>query len=1429
MASTGPPSQANASEIPVPGINESDDDLEVLTAESDRWLVIHGRSKLVRVVGVERKGVVVPVEDTLPVCVDDLEDECVLIGFDRLGNKVFKEYNWRKPETHDLIVRGGFWTGRVEFCLKDGWKDKVVKEQECYEVNIKKGRKELNDHEVPPERRNGLAKAKVKEWAKLVDSGAIKVHTGNAAKRIKDLKARWCVRGYLDPDLLQLDTAVHSCVVMHLTHNEDASSLTCRLEEFLEYKKAWWQCFSKKLCSLGMRVSKFDPCVFYYYSNKQIAGVIALHVDDLCTGGNEDFQKNVLQPLRSMFPFKHWKVGAGEFLGKQLEQKPDGSIVISQGEYARQVKGIDMCRERRREKSEPVTEDERRQLRGVLGGINWLVTSSRPDLAAWCSLMQQRVSEATVNDLIETNKLVSLCHDNSQAHVWIRSIPLQDVQFAMLSDASWANAQGCCSQAGYLIAACDKQLPQGSWGVFSVLRWRSYKQDRQTHSTLGAELLALSRGLSEARWMRSMWCEAVNHGYELRQDRTWSCRVPITAVIDCKPVFDHVEGPMISVKDKRVAIEMMLVKEDIAAYNISLRWMATKQMIVDVLTKRGAPMVLFRKVLQRGEFVLTEDEEIAEAFAVGIVFIKVPLATSDSHECGHGKVKVLRDWMLIWLWMGVLSVIGRAMLVAYFNRGTALGFEDLKAVGLLAAPVFYIKRSIADMLALENMAMKRECKICLEGISDKGFVQVGDDKGLAPMKESAFVALARHRKEIQVESQYAAGDSEHALNTGDMRWIGFIARGVRGRQNRLLPMLLGPALVGSLLALATINLAVIFVNMTSSPRLAGLLTHAPVWPTFNPNTKEYMTVAHASESIYGVTAVVNPLETTGVSVQAVGKPLLNSTSAVIVESLSLAEPVYPQEVSIEVEDTVATASYRLQVFRWAVFPESIIISGDVRGRQFSQCIPWGYLYHNNTVHLPKGLATMHVRLIYSHYEMSFPKRRSHNAFSTRFDATLPREECGKYGISLWEQATMWQYTGHGCMYGLQPRWSNCGQTHRSRTERYLQYYDANISGSLCIVTGARSDCHTMLKSSASLVISTPDILPESAKDTHFWFDVPLTLQSGIVDVLGAHSLYQPADGFTFTLRKRTLASIFRVVLAFAHGIEVHREGWNLTVADSAALANATLMNVTILSEDVDCYMKSLSLKNGTRLNRTLTSTRVCEQDPMADECQDGWKPSSSFTLPLVFLKEHSLALSQSHSSGHSDVQLFGQAACRSMEDLDEPFASVAPVAVSLQIRQHRAMEFVTVLVSGQDVQAQSSAESCWRKFNVCVIDVRATWALQQQASKVYVTFVPRKDCSVSWGRHKTIEEDSDGFGEEGPLHTENASAKDLCEIPSLNVTRECGGSLKSSTIQAFVDSSMKPHRLLVKFEADVSCRDSFFTHRRVFLELQLSDWSNARL
>ena len=105
--------------------------------------------------------------------------------------------------------------------------------------------------------------------------------------------------------------------------------------------------------------------------------------------------------------------------------------------------------------------------------------------------------------------------------------------------------------------------------------------------------------------------------------------------------------------------------------------------------------------------------------------------------------------MLLWMWFGIVLTMSWAVQVVYFNQNNdGLGFEDFKAIGVLASPIFYMKKSVSDMWSLEDVAVRQECKIGLEGISGSNSVQIGDERGIKPIEESAFVALARHRKEI---------------------------------------------------------------------------------------------------------------------------------------------------------------------------------------------------------------------------------------------------------------------------------------------------------------------------------------------------------------------------------------------------------------------------------------------------------------------------------------------------------------------------------------------------------------------------------------------------------------------------------------------------------------------------------------------------------
>ena len=111
-----------------------------------------------------------------------------------------------------------------------------------------------------------------------------------------------------------------------------------------------------------------------------------------------------MKRLKERYPFNHWHEKKGSFLGRWLEQLPSGDITIQQTEYAKSVKGIETSPQRKMEKDSPTTDEEKRQMNAVLGSIKWLVTGSRPDLAAGCSLLQQRVAKYVVEDMCDVNR-----------------------------------------------------------------------------------------------------------------------------------------------------------------------------------------------------------------------------------------------------------------------------------------------------------------------------------------------------------------------------------------------------------------------------------------------------------------------------------------------------------------------------------------------------------------------------------------------------------------------------------------------------------------------------------------------------------------------------------------------------------------------------------------------------------------------------------------------------------------------------------------------------------------------------------------------------------------------------------------------------------------------------------------------------------------
>ena len=56
-------------------------------------------------------------------------------------------------------------------------------------------------------------------------------------------------------------------------------------------------------------------------------------------------------------------------------------------------------------------------------------------------------------------------------------------------------------------------------------------------------------------------------------------------------------------------------------------------------------------------------------------------------------------------------------LVVVLFDGDGVQVREIQDLAVLSSPIFYMARAIRDICNAETMAMKRECKICLEGIS----------------------------------------------------------------------------------------------------------------------------------------------------------------------------------------------------------------------------------------------------------------------------------------------------------------------------------------------------------------------------------------------------------------------------------------------------------------------------------------------------------------------------------------------------------------------------------------------------------------------------------------------------------------------------------------------------------------------------------------
>ena len=84
-------------------------------------------------------------------------------------------------------------------------------------------------------------------------------------------------------------------------------------------------------------------------------------------------------------------------------------------------------------------------------------------------------------------------------------------------------------------------------------------------------------------------------------------KVPFCLGTDCKSLYDTCIKPASSTKDKRVALDLLDVREGIEYFNDTVRWVPTDHMLVDCLTKAMHPSLL-NKYTQDYKYSFKYDE-----------------------------------------------------------------------------------------------------------------------------------------------------------------------------------------------------------------------------------------------------------------------------------------------------------------------------------------------------------------------------------------------------------------------------------------------------------------------------------------------------------------------------------------------------------------------------------------------------------------------------------------------------------------------------------------------------------------------------------------------------------------------------------------------------------------------------------------------------
>ena len=299
------------------------------------------------------------------------------------------------------------------------------------------------------------------------------------------------------------------------------------------------------------------------------------HVDDFCWRGTDNFKNKVIDPLKTVFAIGTEFEKTFKYLGLNITQTKNFNINLDQIQFIDEINQIEISRERTKNKSDKLTDDELKSYRTLIGQLSWAANQTRPDISFSVCELSSAVKHATVEHLLKANKVLKNVKDQQVVLTFPRMKNMQDCTFVTYSDSSFNNLDNGGSQEGFKMFLTD------NIGNSSSVIWQSKKIRRVVKSTMAAETLALVDAAEASFWLSKLFVEICS-GNKIQ------INMPLHFYIDSKQLHEGLFS-IRPVLDKRLRTERGILREMIEKKEIhSATRISSDKQLANCLTKRGA-------------------------------------------------------------------------------------------------------------------------------------------------------------------------------------------------------------------------------------------------------------------------------------------------------------------------------------------------------------------------------------------------------------------------------------------------------------------------------------------------------------------------------------------------------------------------------------------------------------------------------------------------------------------------------------------------------------------------------------------------------------------------------------------------------------------------------------------------------------------------